>query len=412
MRTDLFESATRAHVVRAERGYDAFVPPPLPPDLTLTPDVVRLNSRADRAIGLLAGACQTLPNPYLLSRSLMYRESVLSSRIEGTQASLSDLLIYQARGEPGGPGTDDVREVHNYVAAMEHLLASDRRLPLSLPLLREAHRILMTGVRGHHATPGDFRTTQNWIGTPGAVLADATYVPPPPERLWECLDGLEKYLHATHELPPLVEIACIHYQFEAIHPFVDGNGRVGRLLITLLLVEWGLLPMPLLDLSAYIEPRRPAYYDGLLGVSTRGDWAGWVRFLLTAVERQSASVVRRAQRLQRLRDDYRAKLSTARSSGLLLTLVDALFESPVMTIRRAQDLTEVTHRAAMLNVEKLVAAGIVRELSRPARPRIFFAEHVIDAIEGRGDASQMPDDGYPTITDHVDEVEGTEWEPT
>jgi Fic family protein len=410
VRSDLFESAMRAHVVRAERGYDAFVPPPLPPDLTLTPDLVRLNSRADRAIGFLAGACQAMPNPYLLSRSLMRRESVLSSRIEGTQASLSDLLIYEAKGEPGGPGTDDVREVHNYVAAMEHLLAPDRRLPLSLPLLREAHRILMTGVRGHHATPGEFRTTQNWIGSPGAVLADATYVPPPPERLWECLDGFEKYLHATHELPPLVEIACIHYQFEAIHPFVDGNGRVGRLLITLLLIEWGLLPMPLLDLSAYIEPRRPTYYDGLLGVSTRGDWAGWVRFLLTAIEHQSASVVRRAHRLQQLRDDYRAKLSTARSSGLLLTLVDALFESPVMTIRRAQDLTKVTHRAATLNVEKLVAAGILRELPRPTRPRIFFAEHVIDAIEGRSDVSQTSDDGGVPFIDRDDSVEGTESE--
>lgn len=405
MRTDLFDASRRRHVVRAEGGYQAFVPPPLPPDLTMTPDLVRLNSRADRAVGLLSGVCQTLPNPYLLSRSLMRRESVLSSRIEGTQASLSDLLIYEARGEPAGPGTDDVREVANYVAAMEYVLDPDRRLPLSLPLLREAHRILMTGVRGHHAAPGQFRTSQNWIGSPGSAMVDATYVPPPPERLRETLDAFETYLHREHDLPPLVEIACIHYQFEAIHPFVDGNGRVGRLLIGLLLIEWGLLPLPLLDLSAYIEPRRPAYYAGLLGVSARGDWAGWVRFFLAAVETQSASVVQRAQRMQQLRDDYRARLSTARSSGLALKLVDALFESPVMTINRAMAITEVTHRAATLNVEKLVAAGILRELSRPARPRVFLADDVIAAIEGRPD---VPEGADVNLVDHP---EGTQWEP-
>ena len=326
--------------------------------------------------------CQTLPNPYLLSRSLMRRESVLSSRIEGTQASLSDLLIYEAKGEPAGAASDDVREVASYVAAMEAVLDPHRRLPLSLPLLREAHRILMTGIRGHHATPGDFRTSQNWIGSPGSRLDDATYVPPPPERLRESLDSFEKYMHCERELPPLVEIACLHYQFEAIHPFVDGNGRVGRLLIGLLLIEWGLLPLPLLDLSAYIEPRRLTYYEGLLGVSASGDWAGWVRFFLTAVARQSASVVERARRMRGLREEYRARLSSARSSGLLLVLVDALFESPVMTIGRARQLTQVTHRAASLNM-KLVAAGILRELDRPTRPRIFLADDVIAAIEGR-----------------------------
>lgn len=384
MRTHLFDSVQRRHIVRAEGGYAAFIPPPLPPDLQLTPDLVRLNSEADRAVGLLSGVCQTLPNPYLLSRSLMRRESVLSSRIEGTQASLSDLLIFEARGEPNGVASADVREVANYVAALQHVIDPHRRLPVSLPLLREAHGILMKGVRGHHATPGEFRKSQNWIGSPGSSLETASYVPPPPERLWECLDAFEKHLHVPAELPPLVQIACVHYQFEAIHPFVDGNGRVGRLLIGLLLIEWGLLPLPLLDLSAYIEPRRSAYYDGLLAVSTRGDWAEWVSFFLTAVARQSLSVVDRAKQMQRLRDDYRARLSTARSSALLHLLVDALFESPVMTITRARDLTRVTHRAAALNVNKLLAAGILKELSTPGRLRIFLADDVITALEGQG----------------------------
>jgi Fic family protein len=406
VRTHLFELSQRQHIVRAKEGYAAFVPPPLPPDLDLTAELVRLNSEADRAVGLLSGVCQTLPNPYLLSRSLMRRESVLSSRIEGTQASLSDLLIFEARGEPGGAVSHDVREVANYVAAMEALLDPHRRLPLSLPLLREAHGILMTGVRGHYATPGEFRRSQNWIGSPGSTLHHATFVPPPPERLWESLDAFEKYLHHGHGLPPLVEIACLHYQFEAIHPFVDGNGRVGRLLIGLLLIEWGLLPLPLLDLSAYFEPRRPAYYEGLLGVSTRGDWAGWVRFFLTAVARQSASVVNRARRLQELREDYRARLSTARSSGLPLVLVDALFESPVMTISRARQLTHVTHRAASLNVAKLVAAGILRELERPTRPRIFLAEDVIAAIEDRSNQPELPESADVSYVEGPDATEG------
>lgn len=407
MRTDLFLDAQRRHIARADGGYDAFVPPSLPPALDLTPELVRLNSRADHAVGLLSGVCQTLPNPYLLARSLMRRESVLSSRIEGTQASLSDLLIYEAKGEPSGAASDDVREVANYVAAMEYVLDPARRLPLSLPLFREVHRILMTGVRGHYATPGDFRTSQNWIGSPGSSLDDATYVPPPPERLWESLDAFEKYLHRDRMLPPLVEIACIHYQFEAIHPFVDGNGRVGRLLITLLLIEWGQLPLPLLDLSAYIEPRRPGYYRGLLGVSTEGDWGGWLGYFLTAVERQSASVVQRAQRMQGLRDEYRARLSTARSSGLLLRLVDSLFESPVMTISRARKMTDVTHRGAALNVEKLVAAGILRELERPTRPRIFLADDVIAAIEGRLEQPDLPEDAD---VNYIEGPDVTEWE--
>jgi Fic family protein len=184
-------------------------------------------------------------------------------------------------------------------------------------LLRAAHRILLTGVGGGHATPGEFRTTQNLIGPPGTTLDTATYVPPPPERLWDCLDPLEKHLHATHELPPLVIVAAVHYQFEAIHPFLDGNGRVGRLLVVLLLVEWGLLPGPLLDLSAYIEPRRDRYYDALLGVSTRGDWVNWIAFFLECVEQQARDTITRAAGIQDPRDDYRSRTAGARSARLL-----------------------------------------------------------------------------------------------
>ena len=369
-------------MVRAEGGYWAFVPPPLPPGIALDFDLARRLSAADHALGLLAGAAKTLPNPHLLSRTQVRREAVLSSRIEGTQASLSDLVLFEAKAYK----TDahgDVGEVFNYVQAVGHVLDPDRRLPLSVSLLREAHAILLTGVRGGYATPGEFRRSQNWIGPPGCTLDDATYVPPPSERQWDCLDPFEKHLHAEQLLPPLLAIACLHYQFEAIHPFIDGNGRVGRLLVTLLLSDWRLLPDPLLDLSAYLEPRRDEYYARLLAVSTDGDWRGWLEFFLTAVERQAADAVARAQQLQALRDDYRASVATARSSALLGVLVDALFETPVLTIPRAAKQLDVTHRTARLNISKLIDAGILIEVGERTRNKLFLAPGVLRAGEGQ-----------------------------
>lgn len=227
------------------------------------------------------------------------------------------------------------------------------------------------------------RRSQNRIGPPGCTLDNATYVPPPPELLWDCLDAFEKYLHADHGLPPLVVIACLHYQFEAIHPYVDGNGRVGRLLIVLLLVEWGLLPAPLLDISAYFEPRRDEYYAGLLNVSANGDWAGWLRFFLHAVAEQAHDAMRRARSLEHLRKDYRARLAAARSSSLLLKLSDHLFDMPAITVRAARELLGLSHRAAVLNIEKLVAAGVLAEVDGRGRARIFVATEILDVIEGR-----------------------------
>lgn len=381
MQRDTFEPAQRAHVVRAERGYSAFVPPALPPRFELTTTLVNQLSGADRALGQLAGAGQGLPNPHLISRVLLRREAVLSSRIEGTQASLSELVLFEV--EQPRNATSDVREVHNYLLAVDHVIDPGRRLPLSLSLLREAHRILLTGVRGGYATPGEFRTSQNWIGAVEATIDTAAYVPPPPERLWECLDRFEKFLHTEPGLPPLLRIAAIHYQFEAIHPFIDGNGRVGRLLIMMLMLEWGLLPAPLLDLSAYIEPRRDRYYQALMHVSTHGDWPGWFGFFLEAVERQAQDALERARRLHELREAMRASVTTARSSGLLPRLVDALFDVPVLTIPRAREILAVTHRAASMNIDKLLAAGIIVEVPTGHRPRTFIAPAIIDAVEGR-----------------------------
>lgn len=381
MRTEAVSDRQKAHLVRAERGYHAFVPPPLPPNVAFDLSLASALSAADRAIGELAGIGRTLPSAAFLVHSMMRREAVLSSRIEGTEATMSDLVLFELQPQASKRGSD-VEEVLNYVTALGHVLAPDRRLPLSLSLLREAHKILLTGVRGGYATPGEFRRSQNWIGPPGCVLDTATYVPPPPEQLWDCLDAFEKHLHADHELPPLITIACLHYQFEAIHPFIDGNGRVGRLLVALLLVEWGLLPAPLLDLSAYLEPRRDEYYARLLAVSTQGDWTGWIRFFLGVLANQAVDARNRAVSLHALRQNYRTKTTSARTSSLLPQLVDALFETPAMTINRAAALLGVTHRAATQNVAKLVEAGVLTEISSTGRVRLFLAEEILNTLNG------------------------------
>lgn len=382
MRAGDLPPGQRQHLVRAEGGYSAFVPPPLPPSLELSESLVARLSAADRSIGELAGVGRSLPGQHLLSGALVRREAVLSSRIEGTRASLSDLVLFEAQPKAVPTGADDVREVFNYVAAMDHVLAPDRELPLSLRLLRQAHEILLSNVRGGYALPGEFRTTQNWIGPPGILLADATYVPPPPERLWDCLDQFEKYLHVEQTLPPLLNVAALHYQFEAIHPFVDGNGRLGRLLVVLLLVEWGLLPGPVLDLSAYIEPRRERYYEALLHVSTHGDWVGWISFFLEVIAEQARDATRRAYRLHDLRSEMRQRVAAPRASALLPLLVDQLFLSPAITIVAAQRILGVTHRWATQSIEKLCDAGILAELRPAGRTRVFIAPEIVRAIEG------------------------------
>ncbi len=247
-----FTDTKSGRLVKAPQGYWAFVPAPLPPQLDLTWALAGRLSEADRALSELKGVAQTLPNPHLLIGPFVRREAVLSSRIEGTQASLSDLLLYEAAGRPEAASagdTADVREVANYVAALEHGLSRMNTLPLSLRLVREMHERLMAGVRGDHLTPGEFRRTQNWIGPVGCTLNDATYVPPPVDEMGEALGKMERFWHAPSDLPPLVRVGLAHCQFEAIHPFLDGNGRIGRLLITMLLSTEGLLPQPLLYLS-------------------------------------------------------------------------------------------------------------------------------------------------------------------
>ena len=369
-------------LIRTPQDYWAYVPGPLEPSLTLDMATARILSEADRALSELAGVARTLPNPHLLIGPFVRREAVLSSRIEGTQASFSDLLFFEA-ANLGESEVPDVREVANYVRALEYGLARLQQLPLSLRLIREMHAHLLDGARGQTQTPGDFRRSQNWIGRPGCSLMEATYVPPPEHEMNKALDDFEKYLHQQSGLPPLVRLALIHYQFEAIHPFLDGNGRIGRLLTTLLLCAENLLPQPLLYLSAFFERHRDDYYRLLLQVSQKGAWRAWILFFLRAVAVQSRDAVRRSDQLLALWQSYRNQLQEARASALLLQLVDDLFAYPATTNRGASQRLKITPRSTQLNIEKLVSAGILKEATRRKRNRVYIAPGIIDIIERR-----------------------------
>lgn len=375
-----FSENKSGHLIRTPQGYWAFVPAPLPPVLDLTWEFVRQISEAERALSELAGIARNLPNPHLLINPFIRREAVLSSRIEGTRAGMSDLLFFEA-DNTSEPRVADVREVLNYVRALQYGLARLKELPVSLRLLREIHEHLMQGVRGASLTPGEFRRSQNWIGPPGCTLMDATYVPPPVTEMNEALGELERYLHTPSSLPLVVRLASVHYQFEAIHPFLDGNGRTGRLLLTLLLCEEGALPQPLLYLSAFFEQHRQDYYRLLLAVSQRGAWSEWVAFFLRGIAEQSLDAVRRSRALLDLWQRYREQFQAVRSSALLLGLIDRLFDTPAITIAGITRQFGITPRAAQMNVDKLIAAGILKEATGRQRNRIFIAPEIISITE-------------------------------
>jgi Fic family protein len=367
-------------VRKTATDYWAFVPAPLPPrELPWDTELIAELSTADRAVGRLSGVAQTLTNPNLLIAPFMRREAVLSSRIEGTQASLSDLFLFEA-APSATPQAPDVREVANYVKALTYGLSRQQTLPVSLRLLRELHAKLLEDVRGEHLTPGEFRRSQNWIGSPRSPLSDARYVPPPPDQLQGCLGDFEIFLHQPSSIPPLVRLALIHYQFEAIHPFLDGNGRIGRLLIALLLAVDGVLPQPLLYLSAYFERHRAAYYDHLLAVSQRGEWAAWIKFFLRGVSEQASDAVVRSTQLLALRDQFRAKCQVARASALTIKLVDQLFNVPAITTTMAKDFLGVTFRSAQGCIDTLERNGVLEEVTGNARGRIYVARQIINTV--------------------------------
>ena len=364
--------------VRCPGGYLAFVPDPLPPKLVWTPDLVRALSDSDRAIGRLAGEGGRLPNPHLLIRPFIRREAVLSSRIEGTQATLGELLAAEA-GAAVSRSPADLREVANYVVALEYGIKRLSNLPLSLRLVRELHAHLMKGVRGNHATPGEFRRSQNWIGPPGCTLSNATYVPPPPAEMMDCLGAWENFLHDT-ALPPLVQVALAHSQFEAIHPFVDGNGRVGRLLITLFLVEREILPTPLLYFSAFLEATRRDYYDRLLGATERGAWGDWLKYFLNGVARQAEDALDRAERINGLLAKWRLAVA-ASSSKVPFALVDRLAENPYWTVKRVAERLGIAYTTAQRAVERLESLSILTQTTDTKRDRVYCATAILEILE-------------------------------
>jgi Fic family protein len=382
MKPEDFQTSTAGKVIRTPRGYWTFIPNPLPPTIRWSSSLISSVGAAERALGKLDSLANTLPSPHILVRPFIRHEAVLSSRIEGTRASLNDVYVYEAAQLSYLEPTTDVREVHNYVKALDHGIKRLRSLPVSLRLMREIHGELMAGVRGEHLTPGEFRRSQNWIGPPGSTLETAHFVPPPVEEMHATLDDLEKYIHASSDLPPLVQAALIHYQFEAIHPFLDGNGRIGRLLIILLLIEWGLLSQPWLYLSAYFEVHRTTYYDYLLGVSQRGEWEDWLVFFLDGVQHQSEDAIVRIEHLQHLRQNYVTSLQRERAAERLMQAIDVLFERPILSIRQLEAAMGIPYRSAQRYIEKLEELGVVREVTGRARNRLYQAEEILSALEG------------------------------
>jgi Fic family protein len=386
VRTEQFSENTWGRLIRVgsgKSGYWAYVPHPLPPPLEYDSALVSALSEADRALGELAGLGRALPNPYLLARPLAAREAVLSSRIEGTQADLFDLYVFES-GQPALPGftiAEDAHEVHQYIQAMEYALSRLHELPMSLRLIQETHGILMQGARGGYAAPGQFRTVQNWIGAPGSPIDEARFVPPPPDEMRQCLHQLEAYLHADDAHPPLVRLGLIHYQFEAIHPFLDGNGRIGRLLIILLMIHWGLLPSPILYLSEYFERHRQNYYDLLLAVSTQGRWRDWLLFFLRGVREQSIRAVETLRALQALQGDWRARVQSAQlRSRVVARALDLLMERPVLTARVLQQAANCSHVAANAALAELTRLGILTMQGTPRR-RLFVAREMLRLLQ-------------------------------
>ncbi|MGD8404247.1 MAG: Fic family protein [Anaerolineales bacterium] len=376
-----FHSPETGQVVITQSGYYAFIPAALPPSLSWTLPLISVLAEAERELSRLSTLAEAFPFPQLLTQPFMRREAVLSSRIEGTRATLAELYNYESAQLSLIETNDDVREVQNYVTALDYGLERLQTLPISLRLIREIHEKLMTGVRGGNLTPGEFRRSQNWIGPAGSTLVTATYVPPSVEEMHQALGDLEQFIHASGEVPALARAAMIHYQFEAIHPFLDGNGRVGRLLMALLFAEWKLLPQPLLNLSVYFERYRQEYYDQLLAVSQQGDWEAWLRFFLRGVSAQSKDSVARMEQLGSIRSKYQPIVDAEKNSERMAAVVDFLFGRPIFNAKQLAEGLNMPFKTSRQYIEKLVQASILREITGYARNQIYRADEIFSAID-------------------------------
>jgi len=386
MERESFSAGAPGELVKTIDGAWAFVPAPLPPVIELSWSLLAAVSQAEGALRQLAGVAHTLPNENLLIRPFLQREAVMSSRIEGTVASLPRLFVLDA-AESAEEITPNFEEVVNYVQALRHGLERLPNFPVSLPLLQEMHVLLMRGVRGQNKAPGEFRKNQVWIG--GRAAQSARFVPPPIPEMQSALRDFEKYLHAPSEIHFLVRLPLVHYQFEAIHPFLDGNGRIGRLLLSLLLCAEGVLPRPLLYLSGYFERNRQQYYDGLLHVSQRGEWMKWILFFLRGITEQADDAVRRSQQLMDLWMDNRHTLNEAGATPSAQRLLDELFVYPAVTIAGVARTLEVSKRTATQAVEKLVLCGILQEATGQRRNRVFVAGEISRILDAPEQAAEL-----------------------
>lgn len=371
---DIDNKSRAGRYIQQPQGYRAFIPanlPPLPP-VRMDDEMWALLSDADRALGRLDGCTTVLPNPDLFVYMYVRKEAVLSSQIEGTQASLMDVVEFESKAAESGI-QGDVEEVVNYVAAMNYGLGRLKELPLSLRLIREIHEKLLTGVRGGDKSPGEFRSTQNWVGPPGSRPDTARHVPPPPYEMQGALDNLEKYIHDDAPVPLLIKVGLVHSQFETIHPFLDGNGRVGRLLITFLLCERGVLQRPLLYLSHYFKQNRTEYYDRLQAVRDTGDWESWLKFFLhgvAVVAREAAVTARKVEDLrERDRKEITAQMGRGAAKGLVL--LEQLYSRPIVDVAAVGKIISRGIPTANELVQEMCKMDILHETTGHKRNRSF-----------------------------------------
>lgn len=381
MKPHSFTNSASGRCVLTPTGFWAFLPAPLPPEILWSDKLVSSLVEAERELGRLSALAGSFPFPRLLIQPFLRNEAVLSSRIEGTRASLGDLYKYETTQLSFFEQVDDVKEVFNYVKALEYGLERINTLPVSLRLFRELHAILMEGVRGGTLTPGEFRRSQNWIGPAGSTPDSAPYVPPPVEEMNDALTLLEAFIHSESNLPHLVRVGMIHYQFEAIHPFLDGNGRIGRLISILLMCNWGLIPQPLLNISEFFEEHRQEYYDHLLSISRKGTWEDWLIFFFKGTAEQASKGIRRINRLREIRSRLQVFVEMDRNPERMGEVVDQLFTRPIFTIKQMEHAVGFGYRNISIYVEKLEKAGIIHELTGYSRNRVFQAEEILKAIQ-------------------------------